>query len=114
MHTVVETPAFLRAAKSAGMSDEIRSEIVSILANDPTAGELIVGTGGLRKFRHAKDGAGKSGGFRVCSYFYSESYPVFLVTAFGKNQKSNLSQTERNAVARFLRDLIAKYPKEIK
>ena len=110
MHTVVETPAFLSAAKAAAMSDQTRAEIVATLAANPKLGELMEGTGGLRKFRFSKPGMGKSGGYRVCSYFHSQDYPVFLITVFGKNVKANLSRTERNQIAAFLKGLATKYP----
>ena len=94
------------------MTDGDRADLVAAVAANPEAGDIMQGTGGLRKFRFAKAGAGKSGGYRVCIYYHSEHYPVFLVTVFAKNQKTNLSTAERNAVSRFLSDLIARYPKE--
>lgn len=48
MHTVVETPGYLAAAKTAGMSDDVRFAIVSAVGREATLGELMVGTGGLR------------------------------------------------------------------
>ena len=109
MHSVAETPEFLRAAKRVGIDDAERAELVSTIASHPTAGEIMVGTGGLRKFRHARPGVGKSGGYRVCTYYYSDNYPVFLITVFAKNQKANLTEAERNSVAAFLRELIVQY-----
>ena len=57
------------------------------------------GCGGARKLRVAKPGKGKSGGYRVITYFGGEEVPVFLLTVFGKNEKANLTQAERNALA---------------
>jgi hypothetical protein len=94
------------------MDDVERADLVAAVAANPEAGEIMQGTGGLRKVRYARPGAGKSGGYRVCTYYHSEDFPVFLVTAFGKNQKANLSKTERNMVAKFLSNLIAIYAKE--
>lgn len=99
MHTVIETNAYLAAAKSAGMGDEERSTVVDTVAADPTAGEIMPGCGGARKLRIAKPGKGKSGGYRVITYFGGDDVPVFLLTVFGKNEKANLNKAERNALA---------------
>lgn len=99
MHTVIETNAYLSAAKSAGMIDEERSAVVDTVAADPTAGEIMPGCGGARKLRVAKPGKGKSGGYRVITYFGGDDVPVFLLTVFGKNEKANLNKAERNALA---------------
>ena len=87
MHAVVETPGYLAAAKAAGISDEVRVAIVSALAADPKLGEVMVGTGGLRKFRFARPGGGKSGGFRILAYYASEALPVFLIGVFAKTRR---------------------------
>ena len=96
MHTVVETPPFLVQAKEAGMDDAVREAIVKAISENPQIGDLMQGTGGFRKFRWAKPGMGKRGGYRVVSYFYSEGLPVFLIAAFGKNERDNLTKEERN------------------
>ena len=73
--------------------------MVEYLAAHPTAGDLIEGTGGVRKLRWARDGRGKSGGGRVIYYFHSESMPLYLLTMFAKNERANLSKAERNELA---------------
>ena len=112
MQTVVETPGYLSDAKTAGISDAVRQEIVSAVGTDPTLGELIVGTGGLRKFRFARPGAGKSGGFRILSFYLSENFPVFLIGAFAKNQRANISRAERAAIAVRLKTMAETYAKK--
>jgi hypothetical protein len=92
MHTVIETEAYLAAAKASGLSDAERSAIVDLVAENPKSGDVMVGTGGCRKFRVAKPGAGKSGGYRVVSVFGGGDVPVFLLTVFGKGEKGNLSR----------------------
>ena len=112
MRTVVETPGYLVSAKSAGIPDAVRAEIVTAVARNPEAGDLMVGSGGLRKFRFARPGGGKSGGFRVLTYSISDDLPVFLIGVFGKNQKANLSSAERNELARRLKMMAATYRKK--
>jgi len=99
MHTVIETNAWIAAARDAGMSDEERAAVVDILADNPEAGEIMPGCGGARKLREAKPGKGKSGGYRVITWFAGEDVPVFLLTVFGKNEKASLSRAERNALS---------------
>ena len=109
MHTVVETPSFIAAAKSVGMTNPVRADVVNAIAENPMIGEVMEGTGGFRKFRFARPGGGKSGGFRVVSYFHSAGMPAFLITVFGKSQKANLSKQERNELAKLSAILIATY-----
>jgi len=81
------------------LEDADRRAIVDHLAAHPAAGDLIEGTGGVRKMRWARDGRGKSGGVRVIYYFHSEAMPLYLLTMFAKNERANLSKAERNALA---------------
>lgn len=99
MNTVIETNAYLAASKDAGMSEDERSEVVDLLAANPQAGKIMPGCGGARKLRHKKPGTGKSGGYRIITYYGGDKVPVFLLTVFGKNEKDNLSKDERNALS---------------
>lgn len=99
MHTVTETNAFLKAADDAGMDEEERSAVVDLIASNPEAGVIMPGCGGARKLRVRKRGRGKSGGYRVITYYAGARLPVFLLTVFGKGEKDNLTKAERNALA---------------
>ncbi len=57
---------------------------------------MIVGTGGIRKFRWARESEGKSGGFRVIYYYHSNEIPLFALNIFAKNEKGNLTKVEKN------------------
>ena len=72
MQTVIETPEYLRDAKAARLADSERLHIVHVIASRPDAGDEIPATGGARKIRFAGRGQGKSGGYRVVT-FYSGS-----------------------------------------
>ncbi|MGB4101437.1 MAG: type II toxin-antitoxin system RelE/ParE family toxin [Alphaproteobacteria bacterium] len=101
MQTVAETAYYAqRAAKL--LSGAERDAVIKTVAADPLAGDLIQGTGGLRKLRFGKGGRGKSGGVRVIYYYYDEAMPIFMVDIFGKNEKSDLSQAERNSLAKLV------------
>ena len=110
MQTVIETESYLRAAKDAGMADAEMTAAVDLVASNPESGDLMQGTGGVRKTRLAGRGKGKSGGYRIVWYFGGGDIPVFLLTVFGKGEKANLSQGERNA----LRQLTATLKESLK
>lgn len=99
MHTIIETAAYLSAASDAGMREEERNTVVDMLAANPLAGDVMPGCGGARKVRVAKPGRGKSGGYRVITYFGGNDVPLFLLTVFGKNERASLSKAERNGLA---------------
>lgn len=107
MQTVIETPAYLRDAKAAGMGEAEMAAVVELIAADPTAGEIMQGCGGARKLRVARPGKGKSGGYRIVTYFAGEDVPVFLLTVFPKNMKANLTPAERNLFATATKRLVA-------
>ncbi len=108
MQTVVELPEFLR--KSSGLlSPAERTSIVNYLAAHPAAGDIMRGTGGIRKLRWSARGKGKSGGVRVIYYYHNSSMPLFLLTVFGKGEKANLSGAERNELAKLTAILVKSY-----
>lgn len=109
MQSVIQTTTFLTQAKRCGLSDDELQEIVAVIAADPEAGALMAGTGGARKLRHARDGQGKSGGFRTIHYFGGSDIPIFALAIYGKNEKGNLSKAERNELARILPKLADAY-----
>ena len=108
MHAVVETPTYLRAAE-AFYSEAERAEIVSTIARDPEAGDLMPGTGGYRKLRFGRTGIGKRGGARIVYLYGSEDLPIFLITVYAKADKGNLSQAERNALAKLAKSFFKDY-----
>ena len=107
MHTVVETPTYLTAAAKAGMTEAERIAAVNQIAANPQAGDVIPGSGGVRKVRVAGRGKGKSGGYRVLTYYLTEGEPVFLISVINKSKAANLSDAQKavvKAVAKDIRD----------
>lgn len=82
------------------MSADEQQVVADLIAANPEAGDIMQGCGGARKLRVARPGSGKSGGYRVISYFAGENVPVFLLTVFPKNMKSNLTKAEQNAFSK--------------
>lgn len=108
MQTVVETPSYLKVAEVI-FSEAERENVVAMVASVPECGEVMQGTGGFRKVRVGRAGMGKRGGARVIYIFRNESFPVFLITAYPKNEKDNLTKGERNALARRADEIFSSY-----
>src|ERR1700737_2317770 len=94
--SVVETPEFLSATRNL-WDDEERAALVDYLAYNPMTGDLIRGTGGVRKLRWGLEGRGKRGGARVIYFYHSVDVPLFALSAYAKNEQADLSQKDRNA-----------------
>ncbi len=105
MQSIAELPEYQRKAKELLEAKE-SAAIVSYLAAHPAAGDLIQGTGGIRKLRWKRQGMGKRGGVRVIYYFHSEKMPLYLLTVFGKGGKDNLTKAERNMLADLVKELV--------
>lgn len=88
------------------MDDSERAELVEYLAYHPTAGVVIPGAGGVRKLRWGIEGLGKRGGARVVYYYHDLEMPLYLVTAYAKNERENLSRAEINALQKIARALV--------
>lgn len=111
MQTLAETPEYLRRAEKL-LADDERRDILNYLAAHPKAGDLMEGTGGIRKLRWSRGGRGKSGGVRIIYYFHNETMPLYLLTLFAKNERANLSKAERNMLADLVDLLVATWRKE--
>jgi len=98
MQTVAELPEFIRAAERL-LTESERQDVVRYLALNPRAGDLMEGTGGVRKLRWGRAGQGKSGGVRVIYYVHDDSMPLYLLTMFAKGEQANLSRAQRNDLA---------------
>jgi hypothetical protein len=89
VHVVVETAPFIAAVKAARLGPDELRRIVDRCAEHPEAG--------------------KSGGYRVITFYSGTDLPVFLLTVFGKGERSDLSKAERNALAQLTKTLVDTY-----
>lgn len=98
--SLIQLRPFERKWRAERLADEDLQALERTLLNSPQSGEVIKGTGGLRKLRFAplSRGKGKSGSMRVCYTVYPEYGRVYLVTLFAKNAQANLAAAERNAI----------------
>jgi len=105
MITVAETEPFQRKITKL-FSVEEQEDLIAYLSEQPNAGDLIQGTGGIRKLRWARGDKGKSGGVRVIYYFHSEIMPLYLLAVFGKNEKANITAEEKKILSKAVKELI--------
>ena len=106
--TVVELAEFVAFAERH-LSDGERMAIITHLAFNPFAGNLLRGTGGLRKLRWAAKSKGKRGGVRVIHFFGGSDLPVFLVTGFAKSELENIGKAARNEYRKLLPLVVRAY-----
>ena len=111
MLTVAELSEYIRTADKL-LSEGERQDIIRYLAEHPKDGDLMEGTGGVRKLRWRRGGQGKSGGGRIIYYFHDEGMPLYLLTLFAKGDRANLTKGERNELAELVGILIEAWRKK--
>ena len=94
--TFVELPLFRSKWKDLGLDDNDLRHLQEAILSDPKIGSVMQGTGGIRKMRFAFEHLGKSGSIRVIYIDFEVHEKIFLITAYAKNEKDNLTQAERN------------------
>lgn len=99
----IETSIFTRQIKQIATDDELK-DLQKQLIESPAKGELIQQTGGLRKIRMATGSQGKSGSARVI-YFLATKEVVYLVMAYPKSTKENLTDAEKADLKKLMKIL---------
>jgi len=112
LQTIVETPEFIKQSQAIVKRETI-DEFISFIAREPLKGDLIQGTGGIRKIRWSKDNySGKSSGMRVLYYYHDQSIPIFLFTAYAKNNKADISDKDKIVLKKMIKQLVAIYKED--
>jgi mRNA-degrading endonuclease RelE of RelBE toxin-antitoxin system len=91
--TFKETTIFTRQVAELLSDEELNAMQWALMAN-PECGDLIRGSGGLRKLRWAGSGRGKRGGLRVIYYWHSSESIILLLLAYPKNEQENLTPAQ--------------------
>lgn len=102
--TIIALSTFERAAKRAKLAQREREALIVILEQNPSSGDVIPGAGGARKLRLAREGAGKSGGYRVITG--GGEMPVDI---YAKNVKTDLTADERKEVKSLCKELLKQH-----
>jgi hypothetical protein len=95
--TLAETPLFIQQAAQL-WSDAEREEFVTFIACNPTAGNIIRGTGGVRKVRWSGSSSGKRGGVRVIYYYQRSDRPLYLLMVYAKARQESLTPEQKRAI----------------
>lgn len=93
----IETSVFTRQVQEL-LSDEAYADFQAALAVNPIAGDVIEGTGGLRKVRVAASGRGKRGGARVIYYYVHDAAQIRLLLIYAKGRKDDLTADEKRVL----------------
>lgn len=106
--TIVETLPFARDVLH-NISAAGRDALLDYLSCYPDAGEIIPGSGGVRKLRWARAGMGKRGGARVIYFYHSMAMPLFLLGIYAKSAQENLKPAETAVLKSLVKQLIKEY-----
>ena len=98
-------PEFDKNWSDMGLNDDDLRLLQEELTLNPHKGDVIRGTGGLRKIRIAFENKGKSGSGRVCYVDFAVYESIYLIAAYPKSEKGNLSKSERNEIAKLIKIL---------
>jgi hypothetical protein len=112
LQTVVETPEFIRQSDSC-MDNTSRESFVNYIAAHPLDGDIISETGGARKVRWTSNShQGKRGVARIIYYYHNENMPIFLFTAYAKNERTNLTSQEKRLLKKIIKSIVHIYGEE--
>lgn len=105
--TLIELPIFSKYREDY-LDDYEYSKLQELLVNNPASGDLIQGTGGLRKLRYGDSsrGKGKRGGLRIIYYWWVNAYQIFLFTIYNKNEMTDLSHDQKRKLKELLENEI--------
>lgn len=105
-------PSFDRQAKKL-LSVQAQEDLFDYLEAYPEKGDIITGTGGVRKLRWTtgKNNKGKSGGVRVL-YHYSKEILIILIMLYNKNDTENITESEKNELKKLIPQLVRQYKEE--
>ena len=99
----VYTQKFDREWKSLGLDDNDLRLLEIYLLENPKAGRIIEGTGGIRKMRWSLPNTGKSGGIRILYVDFIFSEKIYIFDLFLKEEKENLSQAEKKSLKQIVK-----------
>lgn len=101
----IELPEFLKKWRELELTEEDLYELEVFLCKYPDKGDLIQGTGGLRKLRWNLKNRGKRVGIRTLYIDFTIYEKIYLITVYAKSEKVDLSKDEKKAVRKMIETL---------
>jgi len=98
MRLFVELKPFRSYVDKLAEGPNLLRELQGILLHQPDIGDLVQGTGGIRKMRLAGKGKGKSGGYRIWYLYLAQVERIYLMAIYSKNEEEDLSATQRHGL----------------
>ncbi len=103
--TFIEVPMFTKKWKELGLTDEDLRNLENVLLENPKTGDVIQGTGGLRKIRIPLESSGKRSGGRVIYIDIEVKETIYFINVYTKNEKDDLTEDEKKAFKTFIKIL---------
>ena len=100
--TFIELPIFRSKWEKLGLDDSDLRRLQEQILSDPKIGVVMRGTGGVRKMRFSFEHRGKSGSIRIIYVDFEIYEKIYLITAYPKNEKDNLTEGERNELRQMI------------
>jgi hypothetical protein len=94
----VELPEFIKCWHDLGLSEDDLLELELYLCKNPEKGDVIQGTGGLRKIRWKIRDKGKSGGVRALYIDFASYRKLYLITVYTKSEKENITDEDKKQI----------------
>ncbi len=94
---IIETSIFTNKIPTI-LNDEEYRGLQNVLLAMPGAGDLIQGSGGIRKIRWGASGRGKRGGARIIYYWANNHDQIFMLFAYAKNERDDLTKDQLSAL----------------
>ena len=101
-----ETPIFTKLISKL-ITDEEYHLLQLQLSIRPESGDMIKGSGGIRKLRWAESGRGKRGGIRVIYFFYNHDDQIYMLYAYPKNERDDLSKDQLKLLKKLVEESLS-------
>lgn len=106
--SVIEFVGYRRRVEEL-LTREQQDAVIDLIAYEPTCGDVIPGSGGLRKVRVGREGTGKRGGARVIYYFHDVDVPILLLALYAKNEKDDLTVAEKKELGTLAKKVVLQW-----
>ena len=103
--TFISTNTFLKRWADLGLIDDDLRELENYILLNPFAGDVIVGTGGLKKLRWALPNTSKRDGIRVLTVDFVFYETAIFINCYGKSEQDNISDKEKALYKNFIKDI---------